>query len=327
MRVKFLQSKSLPYFRSIMRFNISSPCRSELQITDNLLRIEERNLTTCHPCGNVSLGPITQHPVFRFYFDQANIEERKQAREERLEKLRKDGEEGPGITDSSTQPLDYHLLTDFVNDYFKTVEQGLECHNPRCEFFEIKEIPKTMLPRLFAVPDLLCISLARFALRYDDQGNAIHDKIQDRVQFDPYLDLSKFTNHQVPMSAFYKLYAVNKHSGTTYSGHYNTWVRHRGRWFEVDDILVQPSTSEAAREQADDPDMPLLFTPTVLYYERIRGSAELAIPSIPAPPSSAGTSPHAGNQQQAGQAQKANKRPHNGKQAKGGAAKKLKPKK
>lgn len=117
----------------------------------------------------------------------------------------------------------------------------LDCTNCRTKKLSSKQLTLKHLPMV------LCFILKRFGQPSDNVSN----KITTVVEFPETLNMGKFIQKKtVTGSAFineclatyetvYKLYAVICHEGLLNGGHYLSYIRHMGHWYQCNDNVVR----------------------------------------------------------------------------------------
>lgn len=122
---------------------------------------------------------------------------------------------------------------EFLND--------LDCTNCKTKKFSSKQLTLKHLPMV------LCIILKRFG----PSENNFSNKITTVVEFPETLDMAKFTEKKtVTNNAFineclsvyetiYKLYAVVCHEGLINGGHYLSYIKDKGIWYQCNDSLIK----------------------------------------------------------------------------------------
>lgn len=117
----------------------------------------------------------------------------------------------------------------------------LDCTNCQTKKLSSKQLTLKHLPMV------LCFILKRFGQPSDNVSN----KITTVVEFPETLNMSKFIEKKtVTGSAFidecfatyetiYKLYAVISHEGLLNGGHYLSYIRHMGNWYQCNDNIVR----------------------------------------------------------------------------------------
>ena len=152
-----------------------------------------------------------------------------------------------------------HKLTNILKSYFnfQTVANYFCSACGKTDEFAYKERIKT-------APEALIIHLKRFK----PNAKMVMIKNKVSVKISPYLQLSEYTKPRVAGSLRYQLVAVTKHKGGLLSGHYVTVsLTPRGNWIEADDATLRRADINAAVAP------PSPWTPYVLYYKRLHGTA------------------------------------------------------
>lgn len=118
-------------------------------------------------------------------------------------------------------------------------------------FEELQDAKKGV--KFLKLPPVLQLHLKRF--EYDFERYAMV-KINDRYEFEPVLDLSRFVENSDGTDVYY-LHSVLVHIGDVNGGHYHVFIRPEidvsddgpkkpAQWFKFDDENVSPATEEAA---------------------------------------------------------------------------------
>lgn len=122
---------------------------------------------------------------------------------------------------------------EFLND--------LDCTNCQTKQFSSKQLTLKHLPMV------LCFILKRFGQASDSMSN----KITTVVEFPETLNMAKFMKKKTQTAndfinecfrtyeTIYKLYAVICHEGLLNGGHYLSYIRHRGNWYQCNDNVVR----------------------------------------------------------------------------------------
>jgi len=138
-------------------------------------------------------------------------------------------------------PLNITLMT--CLEQFGQIEllNDLDCTNCKTKKLSSKQLTLKHLPMI------LCFILKRFGQPSDNVPN----KITTVVEFPETLNMGKFIeNKTVTDNAFineclaiyetiYKLYAVICHEGLLNGGHYLSYIRHMGKWYQCNDNIIK----------------------------------------------------------------------------------------
>jgi len=115
-------------------------------------------------------------------------------------------------------------LYDCLNEYFK--DEYLKDGN--MWYDEKEKIKKEVIKRctLFKCPSILVLNLKRWS--------SFTKKNNKRIDLETYLDLSKYAYEK----ANYELFGIINHDGNMYGGHYYSFIKKQGMWYNVDDELI-----------------------------------------------------------------------------------------
>ena len=122
-------------------------------------------------------------------------------------------------------------VKELLDDYFRDETIKFETKCEGCH--KIKEHVKKV--RISKPPNILILSLQRVIGRTGKKNNK-------GINFSDELDLSKYIDHdcfnEKDGITKYSLYAIGNHTGTLSFGHYYSYIKINGKWFEFNDSSV-----------------------------------------------------------------------------------------
>lgn len=116
-------------------------------------------------------------------------------------------------------------INDALKMFFQVENVDKFCEKCRKNVTAVKQF------KLSRAPTILCLQIKRFS---------IGSKIEDCVQIEHDLTISKQMQQKSSTDMKYKLMAIVCHNGSLNSGHYKTIVCENGKLYEFNDALVKP---------------------------------------------------------------------------------------
>jgi ubiquitin carboxyl-terminal hydrolase 8 len=139
------------------------------------------------------------------------------------------------IDKSNPNPKESCHLSECFQSYLKTEILNQTQHDWKCD--DCKEYTSAeKIVRFWKVPECLVILLKRF-MHSDSNGQC---KITTGIDIPFEFEFLKGTELLPLPYKKYQLKAIGNHYGNIHGGHYNASCLHKGQWWNIDDLHMQP---------------------------------------------------------------------------------------